>query len=119
MNLNMKEEYLNNIDEFYIKICDLTSSDNPSTLEYFVKQILDLILKLQNEDENCEYEETYRQLNHTLKKEVGYAKSAYEKTLKRNAAKVRMTEYDKQLENAIKQIQIDIWILLQKNKLQN
>lgn len=110
----MKEECLNKINEYYNKICALTSSDNPSTLEYSVKQILELIIKLQNGDNNYEYEESYRSLNHTLKKEVRYAISAYEKTLKRNAAKVRKTEYNQQLESAIMQIRIDIGNLLQK-----
>lgn len=110
----MKEECLNKINEYYNKIGASTSSDNPSTLEYSVKQILELIIKLQNVDNNYEYEESYRRLNHTLKKEVRYAISAYEKTLKRNAAKVRKTEYNQQLETAITQIRIDIGNLLQK-----
>jgi len=111
----MKQDYLFQIKEYYDKICALTGSDNPSILEYYVKQILELIAKLNNGNDKFEFDESYRSLNHTLKKEVVYVLSAYKRTLGKNAAKVRKSEYIQQLETTITQIRIDIGHLLKRN----
>lgn len=110
----MKEDILKQINEYFNKICALTSSDNPSTIEYSVMQMLELIAKLANGDDKFEYEECYRRLHHTSRKEVVYALSAYKKTLGKNAAKVRKIEYNQQLQEVITQIRVDIGSLLKK-----
>jgi len=56
----MKQDYLFQIKEYYDKICALTGSDNPSILEYYVKQILELIAKLNNGNDKFEFDESYR-----------------------------------------------------------
>ena len=69
-----------------------------------------------NEIGECEYYSlTYPALYHTLNKEVGYVDFAYKKTIKKNAAKLRYTEYRRELSRAIDQIHLDIYDLL-KNK---
>lgn len=115
----MKEEYLNKIRALYNSICGLQISDSsPFILQHYVKQILEQISELNAIDDSENYLHIYGCLSHTLNKEVGYVEYAYDKTLKRNAAKIRQKEYRQELENAIRQIHLDIFTLLIDRKEQ-
>jgi KaiC/GvpD/RAD55 family RecA-like ATPase len=109
----MKEEYLKKINELYNEISNVQSlHQNPYSLEYLVKQILDLIDQLNEIDAGENYSMIHSALYHTLDKEVYYADYSYKRVLKKNAAKVRQREYEKDLNNAIDQIRLDIYSLL-------
>jgi len=115
----MKEEISNKINELYRKICDVSYSEHsPHLLKSYVRQILEQISILKEIDKSENYDHISFSLNHTLNKEVNYVELAYEKTLKKNAAKIRHKEYHQELERAIKQIEIDIFSLLIENKIE-
>jgi len=111
----MKEEYLRKINELYNEISNMQSlHQKPYSLEYLVKQILDLINQLNEIDDGEHYSMIHSALYHTLGKEVYYADYSYKMSIKKNAAKVRQHEYKKDLDNAIRQIHYDIFSLLEK-----
>ena len=111
----MKEEYLKKINELYNEISNIQSlHQRLYSLEYLVKQILDLINQLKEIDDGENYSMIHSALNHTLGKEVYYADYSYKNSIKKNAAKVRKREYEKDLNNAIDQIHLDIYSLLKE-----
>ena len=84
-----------------------------NNLEYLTQNILELIKKLASSTENKELQHNckiaYWNLSQTLKKEVGWVIITYDKSIKKNGAKVRHTEYLQKLTRAIKGIEQEIF----------
>ncbi len=111
----MKEEIIELIKDKLSEITKLSFEDRHFHLKYYVDAILENIVKLINISDNEEEKQSYKfiwdRLNHTNEKEVEFAKRAYDKAKKKNAAKIRETEYNLSLRKAIRQIDVDLALL--------
>lgn len=81
-------------------------------LKRYCEEILTIISeKLQSTEDETERRNYYMalsRLSHTSTKEVSYVEHHQDLMRKRNAAKVRRTEYENALNNAIRQIEMDL-----------
>lgn len=108
--METSKDYLKKINDLYKEICNIQPlSKTHYDFENKVRQMLNLILKLSQIENNTDYLHNYRNLSHTLGKEVTYVDYAYKKMIKKNAAKLRQQEYENELRIALDQIRRDIY----------
>lgn len=99
------------IEEIRQKCSTLDSDISAWSLANRVQQILTLLAEVENVKPGCTGD-ARQALFHTLNKEVEYAKYDEEKMNKKNAAKIRKTEFKQSMQKAISQIRQDLlWII--------
>ena len=108
----MEKAIIEKIKKQMIEINKLSSYDNYFNLNHQVDKILGNIFKLieiSDDDEKKQtYETIWKHLDYTNGREVKFAKNAYNKARKKNARKIRESEYSSSLKKAINQIDLDL-----------
>lgn len=110
-------ETRNSIQQELDGINDLRQSGKaPYSLEPRVQKIVDYLLQLKglttDEDYKKSIDVARQAVFHTQHKEVGFVDSAYQKTLKKNVAKVRKREYEATLTDAVSHLERDLFMVL-------
>lgn len=110
----MRERHLKRISELFDELKDLHSSLNPRPydLTTLVQKLILEIEELHKIDPTLHCDLIMKNLRHTLNKEVSFVDIAYKKTLKKNAAQKRTSDYYNSMREALKYIKIDIYSLL-------
>lgn len=108
----MDEEIIEKIREEIIVIKKISCDERHFRLDGHVNIILDYLLKLmkisKDEESKQKYEFIWKDLDYTSERKVKFAKWAYDKARKKNAAQKRESEYCSSLKNAISQIEHEL-----------
>lgn len=121
-----EKELLIDIDELYTQLHQSTSGNwigtylmPPSGYKFthITNKINEKVLELYDEF-HPEYLKMHNvdKLDHTCNKEVHFVEHHYDLSIKKNAAKKRHTEFIDSMHKPVRQIELDIFTLLQKIK---
>jgi hypothetical protein len=112
--MNTKIERIRQIfdDMNKLRLDDYSYSSFKRNISSILMEVNGLIAEEQDEQKKLYYQHAYSALAHTDNKEVEFVKYHQDLMRKKNAAKVRRTEYFDAVEKAYDQVYIDLILIL-------